>query len=249
MYKIGVDVGSTFTKYCILDIHDGNVERKDLFTERTPVCQREYFRKRTDYFCRLYEGCFIVTCGYGRKNVENQRTITELTALAAGADYQCPDINVILDIGGQDTKIVYQENGKLKNFFVNEKCAAGCGLFLGHILQLLQMDFKDIDLSDYCESDIHLSSVCAIFAQSEVVELIAEGVSGMAIVHAVLKQIMTQAKTLLTKVNCERIALSGGLTQIPGIRELAEKILRKQVMIPEDAVYLSAIGCALQERK
>lgn len=246
MYQIGVDVGSTFTKYCILDMSKVGIEKLELFSERTPIHQREHFCKKIIQFRERYGNCSVVTCGYGKKNIENYKTISELTALAAGMGDQNPDIQIILDIGGQDTKIVCQDKGKLKTFFVNEKCAAGCGLFLGHVLNLLQMNFEDIDLSAENQPKIQLSSVCAVFAQSEIVELIADGIPNMTIVYAVLRQILVQAKALLGKVDCKEIALSGGLTKIPGIRGVAEQIFDKKVIIPKNAFYLSAIGCALQ---
>lgn len=246
MYRIGIDIGSTFTKYCVL----GNVtEEPVLFSEQTPIRQREYFVDKLAQLQKTYQECSIVTCGYGRKNIGYDKTISELTALSAGAARECPGTSVILDIGGQDTKVVRQEGGRLKAFFMNEKCAAGCGLFLRNVLHLLQTDFEQIDLTGVGQSELRLSSVCAVFAQSEIVELLAEGASNTSIIQSVLAQILIQAKSLLGKVDCSTVALSGGLTKIPGIKEFAERILNKQVFLPEKGAYLSAIGCALTELK
>lgn len=242
MYKIGIDIGSTFTKYCVLNDANGELT---FSVERTPIRQREYFADKLVQLREVYHGCTIVTCGYGRKNISYDKTVSELTALAAGAARQCPEIPIVLDIGGQDTKVVRQENGKLKLFFVNEKCAAGCGLFLGNVLHLLQVDFGEIDLTGMGQPDLRLSSVCAVFAQSEIIELLAAGVPSTAIIQAVLTQIFVQAKALLGKVDCSNIVLSGGLANILGIREFAERILDKQVILPKHGAYLSAIGCAL----
>lgn len=246
MYKIGIDIGSTFTKYCVLE---NSTEELVLFSEQTPIRQREYFADKLAQLQQTYQNCSIVTCGYGRKNIGYDKTISELTALSAGAARQCPETPVILDIGGQDTKVVRQENGKLKAFFVNEKCAAGCGLFLRNVLHLLQTDFGEIDLTGVGRPELRLSSVCAVFAQSEIVELLAAGASSAAIIQGVLAQIFVQAKTLLGKVDCSAVTLSGGLTKIPGVREFAEQILDKQVVLPEKGTYLSAIGCAMAELK
>lgn len=246
MYRIGVDVGSTFTKYCVLEDTTGEMT---LFLEQTPVRQREYFGDKLAWLRAEYQGCSIVTCGYGRKNISYDRTVSELTALAAGAARQCPEIPLILDIGGQDTKVVRQENGRLKAFFTNEKCAAGCGLFLGNVLRLLQTDFEAIDLTAAGQPELRLSSVCAVFAQSEIVEMLAAGTPGTAIIHAVLAQILVQAKALLGKVECSAVVLSGGLTKIPGIGAFSEQILERRVILPEHGAYLSAIGCALTELK
>lgn len=241
MKRVGIDVGSTYTKYCVME-DAGPVE---LYTERTPVRQREYFAEKLLSLRAKYGDCLIVTCGYGRKNMTYGRTVTELTALAAGAENQCPQADAVLDIGGQDTKLICQQGGKLKTFFLNDRCAAGCGLFLGNVLHLLEMDFEALDLTDCEEPALRLSSVCAVFAQSEIVELIADGAESLEIVHAVLAQILMQARSLLGKTDCKCLALSGGLTQIPGIGPFAGAMLQKPVLVPERGPYLSAIGCAL----
>lgn len=220
-----------------------------LYSERTPVRQQEYFGQKLEELKARYGDCEVTSCGYGKRNISSMRTVTELTALAAGAHVRCPQTEVVLDIGGQDTKVVRQEEGKLKGFFVNEKCAAGSGLFLKHTLELLGKQFDMIDLRGMedpgGDGELRLSSVCAVFAQSEIVELIAGNVSEDAIVRAVLTQILTQARSVLGKMDGEPVGLSGGLTQIPGIGTLAEQVLGRRVVIPADSVYLSAIGCAV----
>lgn len=245
MKRVGIDVGSTYTKYCVLD-DGGDME---LYTERTPVRQREYFAQKIPALRAAYGDCAVMTCGYGRRNIAYDRTVTELTALAAGAESQCPGCESVLDIGGQDTKLICQSGGKLRKFFINDRCAAGCGLFLGNVLHLLEMDFDALDLTGCAPPALQLSSVCAVFAQSEIVELIAGGADNTQIVHAVLAQILTQARTLLTKADCGRMALSGGLTRIPGIGAFAESVLERQVIVPERGAYLSAIGCAVLAKR
>ena len=118
-------------------------------------------------------------------------------------------------------------------------------MFLENTLRLLQVDFQNIDTELSGQPEIRLSSVCAVFAQSEIVELIAAGVPETHIIHAVLWQILTQARALLGKMECRELALSGGLARIPAIRGLAEQVLEKKVTVPENAPYLSAIGCAV----
>ncbi len=128
MYRIGIDIGSTYTKYCVLHTEKGTMA---LFSEQTPVRQREYFSRKLPQLREQYPGCSIVTCGYGRKNICRDKSISELTALAAGAFHQCPEAGVILDIGGQDTKLVRQENSRLKAFFTNRSVRLGAVSFWG----------------------------------------------------------------------------------------------------------------------
>ena len=244
MYHIGIDIGSTYTKYCIMDENKSIIK---LFSEKSPIRQKDYFEKKQKELFSAYYPSQVISCGYGRHNIETFKSINELSALALGVHSQYPNANIILDIGGQDTKIITQKDGKLKEFFINDKCAAGCGLFLANTLNLLQLDFNDINLTQTTNSTISLSSVCAVFAQSEIVELIAKDISPDMILDAVICQILTQAKTLLSKVDQGPILLSGGLSQIPGIDKFSENIFNRNVIIPPNAAYLSTIGCALKE--
>ncbi len=242
MSGIGIDAGSTYTKYCILD---EKARIRELFSEPTPVRQKEYFSQKVGILRERYGDLPVVSCGYGRGNIPGTRTVSELSALAMGIGYGFPDAETVLDIGGQDTKLICQRGGKLTSFFLNDKCAAGCGMFLENTLHRLGRSFEALDLTDGCLPGIRFSSTCAVFAQSEIVERIAEGVPEGEIIRAVLVQILTQAKTLLEKMDCEGIVLSGGLAQIPGMEAFARTVLEKPVVCPEHAPYFSALGCAL----
>lgn len=245
MYRIGVDIGSTYTKYCIMDSQN---EIINLFSEKTPIRQQEYFNAKFEELNKEYNGAALVSCGYGKHNINALKMINELTALACGAAYVYPDSDIILDIGGQDTKIIKQEGGVLKEFFINEKCAAGSGVFLSNVCNMLDKNIENIKLIPIQNVNIKLSSVCVVFAQSEIVKLIADNVDVNVIVSAVIKQILTQAKQLLTKIPCETIVLSGGLSEVSGIKEYAEDIFKTECIIGKMNRYLSAIGCTLKGR-
>ena len=216
-----------------------------LSSERTPVRQKEYFEKKTAELDSLYPGAPLVSCGYGKNNAGSGKTVSELVALAAGAGKMAPDHNVVLDIGGQDTKIIVCENGKLKEFFVNDKCAAGCGMFVVNSLNLLQMDFSDISLGNTEQPSVKLSSTCAVFAQSEITKLIADNVKPEEIMRAVVWQILIQSKALIGKVRLDKLLFTGGLTQIKGIERYAASVFSVPVTVPQDSIYLSAIGAAI----
>lgn len=241
MSSIGIDIGSTYTKYCVLD----GCSIVMLDSERTPVRQKEYFEKKTAELDLLYPGAPVVSCGYGKNNAGSGKTVSELVALAAGAGMVAPDHNVVLDIGGQDTKIIVCENGKLKEFFVNDKCAAGCGMFIANTTNLLQTKFCDISLGDAEQPSIKLSSTCAVFAQSEITELIADNAQPEEIMRAVIWQVLVQSKALLGKVRCDKLLFTGGLTLIPGIERYASSVFGVPVTVPEHSNFLSAIGAAI----
>jgi predicted CoA-substrate-specific enzyme activase len=218
---------------------------KNLFQEKTPIRQFEYFEFKIHELKGLYkDNTNIISCGYGKKNVAGLKTTNELTALARGAYYFYPEESFILDIGGQDTKIIRQEKGNLKEFFLNDKCAAGSGLFLCNVVNMFGKSLEDMALVPYNQMTIKLSSTCSVFAQSEIVEFIADNVDKDMIFSAVVFQILTQAKKLLSKVNCERLVLSGGLTKILDIKEYAENIFNVECVMGEQNAYLAAVGCA-----
>lgn len=246
MYKIGIDVGSTYTKYCV--IKDQN-EIVELSSEKTPIRQKDYFEAKIFELKAKYADSSIVSCGYGRKNVSSVNNINELIALAKGVDFVDGNQSTILDIGGQDTKIIRQKGGNLEEFFINDKCAAGSGLFLSNVCNLLNVDILELTPINPNKIEINLSSVCAVFAQSEIVELISNNVDERVIVSAVLKHIFLQAKKLLSKIECDSVMVTGGLSTIKGIDVLASQVLDKRCFVPHYSNFLSAIGCALLVNK
>lgn len=244
MYRIGVDIGSTFTKYCVVDEHNQIVST---FMERTPVHQKEYFENKYTELMNKYPRASIVSCGYGRENIPAVKNINELSALAMGAYKLYPGYDTVLDIGGQDSKIICYENGHLTRFYVNDRCAAGSGLFLINVMNLLGMSFEDIDLSMTNANEIQLSSVCAVFAQTEIVKLIADNTSPEDIVNAVVCHTLSQTRKLLDKVFADRILLSGGFSSFAGIDQVIEKVLGVDCLVAERGIFLSAMGCALND--
>lgn len=241
MYRIGIDVGSSFTKYCVMI--DGEI--RELFEEKTPIRQIEYFEAKTRELLAKYPKAEIVSCGYGRSNVSGIRNINELTALAKGAYWSSGEDGLILDVGGQDSKLIYQKQGKLREFFVNDKCAAGSGLFLSSVLDMIGIGFDEVELLIDENKASGLSSTCAVFAQSEIVEMIADNCSEGEIVSSVLHQIFVKAKQLLVKAEGEPLLLTGGLSQIEGIGGFAEKILGRKCIVGDYGAYLASIGCAI----
>lgn len=245
MTRIGIDVGSTYTKYCIKE----QEKITELFEEKTPIRQAEYFHQKLAGFLERFPDAEFISCGYGKENIEGTRSINELTALARGTAFFSPDSDVVLDIGGQDTKVIVQKDGRLQKFFINDRCAAGSGMFLYNTLNLLEKDFSSVKLTGDQPPKITLNSVCAVFAQSEIVKLLAGNADPDDIIYAVIWHILTQAKILLTKVNIgsNGILLSGGLTRVKDFDAVATKVLQKKCYVLPQSDYLSAIGCALHE--
>lgn len=245
MFNVGIDIGSTYTKYCVMD---ANRQIQELFSERTPMCQREYFIQKMERGGVLPIGrreFRAVSCGYGRANIPAVASLNELTALARGVEFCRPGTEYVLDIGGQDTKVIKQWKGNLTEFFLNDRCAAGSGMFLISICNMLETSLDAIDLTNAVSPMIRLSSVCAVFAQSEIVGLVADNVPEREIVEAVIWQILTKAKPLLDKLNAGSLVLSGGMSMIPGMDRFAEKVFSIPCAVDKNSRYFSAIGAAL----
>ncbi len=241
MYCIGIDVGSTYTKYCVMS--EGNII--NVFSEKTPVRQRDYFDKKLIILHESYPEAIITSCGYGKNNIDGIKKINELTALARGSYYILKKDCAVLDIGGQDTKFITQKEGSLKEFFLNDKCAAGSGMFLTYALEMLGLSFYDLDLEKVRDTPTLLNSTCAVFAQSEIVQMIADNISEASIIYAVIWQIFVKAKSLLNKSKVEEIVLSGGISKVKGINGFAEKVLGITCSTVENGDYLAAIGCCV----
>lgn len=241
MLRIGVDVGSAYTKYCLMD---GDAVIR-LWSERTPVRQRDYFKSEIGRLRTEYGPVDVVSCGYGRRNIGAIRNINELSALARGCYYRTGAGCYALDIGGQDSKVIEQKDGILRQFYVNDKCAAGSGAFLSGVLDMLGARFDSIDLRSAAESDIILSNTCAVFAQSEIVELVADNRSTEEIIAAVIRHIFSKAINLTSQTDAEAIMITGGISRIPGVARLAAECLGIECYTVDDGEYLAAIGCAL----
>jgi predicted CoA-substrate-specific enzyme activase len=226
--SIGVDVGASFTKICVMT-PDSAILRLD--TVRTPIMQKEYF---TDLSARLrqqYGDIAITSCGYGQRNINHNHTVSELTALAWGIHYAAPNYQTVLDIGGQDAKVISCVNGKVTAFALNDQCAAGCGLFFLNALSILNTCFVDVSLQDITCAP--LSAVCAVFAQTEIVRRVSAGESAQVIIDAAAATIMRQATRLLGKIHVyEPIAFTGGLSLVSGAAQMISHMLGMQVAVP-----------------
>ena len=237
---LGFDIGSTFTKLCVMS---DTREIISLITFPTPVAQKEYFKNYISNITKQYTVQSIVSCGYGKENVEAEKSISELTALAKGMGMLFPNIHTVLDIGGQDCKVVQCDEGKLKRFFMNDKCAAGSGLFLQNALRILDMSFDELELNT--DTVTPLSTVCAVFAQTEIIRRISNGASKSDLSNSVIYSILKQAAGLVYKVKHEKtIAFTGGIAIVPGADRHLANILGCDIFVPENCTYLSAIGCA-----
>jgi predicted CoA-substrate-specific enzyme activase len=189
----------------------------------------------------------VFSCGYGRRNVDfAQQTRTEIACHAAGAYHCFPRALTILDIGGQDNKIIKLDaEGKRVSFKMNRKCAAGTGAFIEEMALRLRLPIEDLnDLARSAEEEVALGSYCTVFSATEVLEKIKAGrpVSGIVrgVFHSVVKRIL-EMDTLT-----DTVVLTGGVIEHnPFIAELVREHTDRPVEIPPHAQITGALGGAL----
>jgi predicted CoA-substrate-specific enzyme activase len=193
----------------------------------------------------------IMATGYGRNLFEinfDAPTVTEIKAHATGARAFFPETLTVIDIGGQDSKaITLFENGKVKKFEMNDRCAAGTGKFLEIMAKTLGYDIegfgKDALLS---EKVIAISSMCTVFAESEVTSLIAKGQNRRNIAKGLHVSVVNRVSGMVSRISPEGdIVFTGGVAKNPCIRELLSKKLSRNIVVPDDPQLVGAYGAAL----
>ena len=188
--------------------------------------------------------------GYGRTNMPFlSKAITEITCHAKGAIYLYDGVQTVIDIGGQDAKAIRVEaTGRVSDFIMNDKCAAGTGRFLQVMANALGLDVTEmasIALSAEKEN-CQINSMCAVFAESEVIGLLNQGVSRAAIAAALYKSIAARTVAMAARVQpVLPVVLTGGVSQHEPLRLELERELKLSVIVPQDAVYAGSIGAAI----
>ena len=191
----------------------------------------------------------LVTTGYGRTAIQaGDKSITEITCHAKGAHHLDPDVRTVVDIGGQDSKVIrIDENGAVENFVMNDKCAAGTGRFLEMMARTMEMDLDDMSETGLTyKEDITISSMCTVFAESEVVSLIAQNKETDDIVHGLNKAVATKTAALAKRVGGqEKYMMTGGVSKNKGLVKTLEEKLGTSLVIHKDAQLCGALGAAL----
>lgn len=251
MYVLGIDSGSTSTNAVILDeskaIKASAVIRTGAKSaESADKIVKEILERagltREDISC-------IVSTGYGRVSIPfADSNVTEISCHGKGAHFLNPTVRTILDIGGQDSKAIrLNENGEVTDFVMNDKCAAGTGRFLEMMARTLELSTDELGpISAHWKEDIEISSMCSVFAESEVISLIAQNKEKADIVHGIHKAIAGKALSLLKRVGIEGTCMmTGGVAKNTGVVQVLEERLTEKLFIYEEPEIVGALGAAL----
>jgi len=195
----------------------------------------------------------IISTGYGRTRVkERDGAVTEITCHAKGIKHMIPETRILIDIGGQDSKAMCLDpDGNVVDFAMNDKCAAGTGRFLEAMARALEVDINQLgDLDKGAETDLVLSSMCTVFAESEVVSLIASGTAQKEIAKGLNRAIAARTNSLVKRVakdtNGLAVSMSGGVARNRGVvKAIAQSMGLKKVYTPETPDIIGALGAAI----
>lgn len=190
----------------------------------------------------------IVGTGYGRKNISGTvKTVTEITCHAVGVHHLFPYARMAIDIGGQDSKVIWiSDDGFAEHFIMNDKCSAGTGRFLEVMANIMKMDLREFASRGYeAEKAYPISSTCTVFAESEVISAVAMGVPRAEISAGIFESITKRIATMVNvDVDMSGIILTGGVAQNIGVVKYLKKRLTG-IEVPEQPQIMGALGAAL----
>ncbi len=250
-YFAGIDSGSTSTDVVILDRNLEIVAEVIMPTGAGAAlgAERALEEALKEVSLSREDIDSVVTTGYGCSAIEvGDRSITEITCHARGAHFLDPEVRTVIDIGGQDSKVIrLGEDGSVKNFVMNDKCAAGTGRFLEMMARTMEMSLDELSgVGLTYKEDITISSMCTVFAESEIVSLVAQNKSTDDIVHGLNKAVAAKTASLVKRVGGEeKYMMTGGVARNRGLVKTLEERLGTRLVISERSQLCGALGAAL----
>ncbi len=250
-YVAGIDIGSRTTKAVLLD-EARNICGTALVKTRPDfpgVAQEAMEQALSNAGGRREDVKYVATTGLGRYNVPfRDIQITDITCAARGAEFLFPNTACVLDVGGQSTRAIrLREGGKVKEFKSNDKCAAGSGGFLERAAHYLEIPLTQLGpLSMNAEKPTTISSVCAVLAESEIINHVSEGQSVENIIRGIHNSLASRSKALLSRVGLEdEVTFVGGVARQSGMVEALKQTISRPVNVSEQPDTVAALGAAL----
>lgn len=252
MYSLGIDVGSTQTKGVLLD--NGDIIKTCIIGAGTGSVSSKKIIDRLfeDKQYNRNDVGIVVTTGYGRNNFdESDIQISELTAHSIGVCSCVDRVGTIIDIGGQDVKVMEIVDNKLKNFVMNDKCAAGTGRFLDMIARVFELEVSELGaLAKKSTETVAISSVCTVFAESEIISHLSSGKKIEDICNGLLRSVALRAAGLTGRLFLSgKIVMSGGVAKNSGVVAWLSKEMKQEIVVPDNCEFMGAIGAAIYGEK
>lgn len=257
MYTLGIDIGSTTSKCVVLrdgtEIVARSLQIGGLGTDGPQEALAQLWKD-----CGLTQQDMVrtIVTGYGRNNYGGaDGEVSELTCHAMGGRFVFPNLRTVIDIGGQDAKIIsLTPTGRMANFVMNDKCAAGTGRFLDVMANILRMDVNDMDAcAAQATKPAAISSTCTVFAESEVISQMASGVAKSDLVAGICESVASRVGALARRAGVgtaaepaeNTVCMSGGVAKNGAVRRALEKSLGVTIAYDPLAQYFGAIGAAI----
>jgi len=250
-YVAGIDSGSASTDVVILD-NDRNIVASIVIpTGGGAQSSAERSLEEALHLAGMERGAVsrIVATGYGREHIRNGgESITEISCHARGAHFLNPGVRTVIDIGGQDSKVIrIDETGVVRNFVMNGKCAAGTGRFLEMMARTLGLSLKEMsEMGLSWKEDVVISSMCTVFAESEVVSLVAQNRAVPDIIHGLNNSVAAKVAALVGRLGLEGdFIITGGVAKNKGVVHAIEGKLGIKLYVCDEAQICGALGAAL----
>ena len=250
VFTLGIDLGSTASKSVVLK-NGGEVVGSSIipFGTGTTGPERSFVAALEASGRAASEMACIVATGYGRNSFDKAGfVISELSAHALGVHNMYPDARTLIDIGGQDAKVMnIGASGRLENFLMNDKCAAGTGRFLEVMARVLELDISELkDYDERAEGMISISSTCTVFAESEVISQLARGVDIPSLVRGINTSVAVKTASLVKRLGVKApVYMTGGVARNTGVVRALEKELGVEIKVSEIQQLNGAYGAAL----
>lgn len=251
----GIDLGSRNVKIVLAD----NTGINGFFTYDTIEFYKKFGRKENDKLVVDFQGLGLpdlnldpggsdrlVTTGYGRNTIriKGGEDIPEIKAHGLGAAFQTGLSDfTLLDLGGQDSKVVLVKGGRVVDFQTNDKCAAGSGRYLENMASILGLSLEE--LSNFAENPVDLNATCAIFGESELVGKIIEGNPVDELAAGVNYTIFKRVKPMLIQLTSPVLIFTGGVAHNRALRNILQKELDVEIIVPQYPQFNGAIGCCV----
>lgn len=250
MYTLGIDIGSTTSKAVILkdgkEIVASSVIVATVGTDGVPKAVEGVMKESG---LSLGEMSCIVATGYGRQTYEGaDYQVSELSCHALGVYMVFKEVRTIIDIGGQDAKVLaLNEQGRMINFVMNDKCAAGTGRFLDVMANILNLKIEELEIeAEKSQNPVSISSTCTVFAESEVISQLATGAKIPDLVEGICKSVAARTAALAKRIGVhEKVCMSGGVAKNAAIRKAMSKELGMEILYDEKAQLMGALGAAI----
>jgi (R)-2-hydroxyacyl-CoA dehydratese activating ATPase len=249
MISVGIDSGSATTKAVL--VNDYRIAAHVILPTAFDFLSAAEKAYKNVLVCSGVEEkyiCGVYATGYGRNSIKfANKAISEITAHAMGVYHLYPDVNGIIDIGGQDSKVISVNSGRVTDFLMNDKCAAGTGKFLEYTARALEVPIEELGLlAITSKKPASITSMCTVFAESEVISLRARGFTKEDIAAGLIGSIARRVAVMVRQIGLKQnVAFVGGVAKNSGIKAALERELNLSLYVPPEPQITGALGAAL----